>query len=139
MTVSVFVGIIDLPTGMLYYTNGGQTTPLWKHSGKEFTFLPGKECFALAHMENVPYGRQAVRLTQGDMIFMYTRGVSEAEDERGSQYTKEYIQEYLSSVTKQQYLLQEIVESILTDRKRFCGGAEQNKDSTVLLFRYFGK
>lgn len=139
LTVSVFIGIIDLQTGVFQYTSAGQAAPLWKHSGKDLEFLPVKEYFALAHMENVPYGRQFVRLTQGDMLFLYTRGVSETEDGKGNEYTEEYLREYLSSVTKHQFALKDIADSIQADRERFSGGTQQNKDSTVMMFRYFGK
>lgn len=139
LTVSVFIGITDLQTGEFQYTSAGQTAPLWKQSGKDFGFLPVKECFALGHMENVPYGRQSVRLTQGDMIFMYTRGISEAEDGKGNEYTEEYLQEYLSNVTKHKFCLKDIADSIQVDIERFSGGTQQNKDSTIMMFRFFGK
>lgn len=139
LTVSVFIGITDLQTGGFQYTSAGQTAPLWKQSGKDFGFLPVKECFALGHMENVPYGRQSVRLTQGDMIFLYTRGISEAEDGKGNEYTEEYLQEYLSDVTKHKFCLKDIADSIQVDIERFSGGTQQNKDSTIMMFRFFGK
>ena len=47
LTASVFVGIVDLQTGMLQYINAGQMTPLWKNSGGDFKFLKSKSCFAL--------------------------------------------------------------------------------------------
>lgn len=82
LTVSVFIGIIDLVTGSMQYVNAGQAPPLWKHSGADFDFLRAKSCFSLGNMENVPYWQQSVRLAQGDMVFLYTRGLAETQDEK---------------------------------------------------------
>jgi len=139
LTVSVFAGIIDLQTGDFEYCNAGQMAPLWKHSGKDFEFLKAKNCFALAGMENVPYWKQSVRFTQGDMLFLYTQGVPETVDAKGNEYTQEYLYEYLNSVVKHQYKFADMAGSIQEDLKRFSAGMEQKKDSTLLLFRYFGK
>lgn len=139
LTVSVFVGIVDLQTGDFQYSNAGQMAPLWKHSGKDFAFLEAKNCFALANMENVPYWKQAVRLAQGDMLFLYTRGVAEMADAKGNEYTQEYLYEYLNTIVKHKYRFQDIADSVQGDLQRFSAGMEQKKDSTMLLFRYFGK
>lgn len=139
LTVSVFVGIVNLQTGDFQYSNAGQMAPMWKHSGTDFEFLKAKSCFALANMENVPYWKQAVRLVQGDMLFLYTQGVSETVDVKGNEYTQEYLYEYLNTVVKHQYEFTDIATSIQNDLKRFSDGMEQKKDSTLLLFRYFGK
>ena len=139
LTVSVFVGIVDLQTGVYWYSNAGQMSQLWKHSGKDFEFLSVKSGFALANMENVPYRKQSVHFAQGDMILLYTQGVSGTMDAKGNEYTREYLHEYLNLVLKQQYEMKDIADSILDDLKRFSAGMEQSRDSTLLLFRYFGK
>ena len=138
LTVSVFIGIVDLQMGDFQYCNAGQMAPLWKHSGRDFEFLEAKNCFALANMENVPYWKQAVRLAQGDMLFLYTQGVPETADAKGNEYTQEYLYEYLNSVVKHQYKFTDMADSIQGDLRRFSAGMEQRKDSTLLLFRYFG-
>lgn len=138
LTVSVFVGIVDLQTGIFWYSNAGQMAQLWKHSGKDFEFLEAESGFALASMENVPYRRQSVRFAQGDMLFLYTQGVSETVDAKGNEYTQEYLHEYVNGIVKQQYDMRNIAESVMEDLKRFSGEMPQKKDSTLLLFRYFG-
>lgn len=138
LTVSVFVGIVDLRTGVFWYSNAGGMSQLWKHSGSGFEFLTAKSDFALAGMENVPYRKQYVRFAQGDMLFLYTPGVPETTDEKGNEYTGEYLHEYVNDIVKQQYDMRDIAGSIMADLKRFSGGMPQKRDSTLLLFRYFG-
>jgi len=139
LTVSVFIGIVDLITGVMQYVNAGQMPPLWKHSGADFGFLHAKSCFALGNMENVPYWQQSVWLAQGDLVFMYTKGVAETIDDKGNEYTQEYLHEYLNGLVKHEYKLERILEGIGEDLQRFSGGALQKQDSTMLVFRYFGR
>lgn len=139
LTVSVFVGIVDLQTNVMQYINAGQMTPLWKNSGGDFTFLKTKSCFALANMENVPYLMQSVRLSQGDMIFMHTQGVPEVEDSKGNQYTQEYLYEHLNLLVKHRYEISDLLDGLWEELDHFSGGKKQKKDNTILLFRYFGK
>lgn len=139
LTVSVFVGIMDLQTGMLSCCNAGQMHPFWKHSGKDFERLDMKDGFDLANMENVPYRRQDVGFSQGDMLFMFTRGIPKTVDAKGNEYTGEYLLEDLNAVLKRAYGVKEIVDCVLEDLQQFSGEVEQSMDRTVLLFCYFGK
>ncbi len=138
LTVSVFVGIMDLQSGILSCCNGGQMQQFWKHSGKDFELLEVKSCFALANMENVPYRRQTVRFAQGDMLFLFTQGVPGTTDAKGNEYTQEYLLDSLNLSVRQNYGVKEITDCIMEDLKQFSGGVEQSLDSTVLLFRYWG-
>ena len=139
ITASVFLGIIDLETGLFEYVNAGQAAPLWKTSGREFEQIEFKSCFSVGNMENVPYWQQSLRLSQGDVIFMHTTGLSETADERGNIYTREYLYESLKEVMRHHFGLIEIADNIRNDLEKFSGGIVQHKDSTLLLFRYFGQ
>lgn len=139
LNVSVFVGIIDLQTGILSCCNAGQMCPFWKHSGNDFQRLDVKSGFELANMENVPYRRQDVRFSQGDMLFLFTQGVPKTVDVKGNEYTQEYLLENLNAVLKRAYGVKEIADDVLEDLQQFAGEMEQEMDRTVLLFRYWGR
>lgn len=98
-----------------------------------------KDGFDLANMENVPYRRQDVGFSQGDMLFMFTRGIPKTVDAKGNEYTGEYLLEDLNAVLKRAYGVKEIVDCVLEDLRQFSGEVEQSMDRTVLLFCYFGK
>lgn len=74
---------------------------------------------------------------RGYALFVYT-GVPETADSKGGEYTQEYLQEYLNRVVKHQYQLMEITDAIGLDLQRFSGGIQQKRDSTIMIFRYFG-
>lgn len=139
LTVSVFVGIIDVKTGQMEYVNAGQMEPLWKHSGEELKFLQAKSCFALGSMENVPYISQSVFLTQGDILFLHTQGVSDTVDAKGNRFTLEYVNESLERLLRQKYHLSDILDSLQQEQIQFADHMEQENDSTMVIFRYFGQ
>lgn len=139
LTVSVFLAIVDLRDGQMEYVNAGQMAPLWKHSGEELKFLEAKSCFSLGSMENVPYWKQSIQLTQGDMLFLHTQGVSKTVDEKGNEFTQEYLNELLEQLIQYKYQLPDILDSLQAEQERFAGDAAQPDDSTMVLFRFFGK
>lgn len=138
LTVSVFLGILNLRTGVMEYVNGGHEEPLWKASGQEFTPLKSRQCFALASMENVPYWQQELQLVQGDMLLLYTGGVVRAEDVKGNVYTETYLKQYLDELVKREISLNGIVDGLQNDLERFSEGRGQELDRTMVLLRYFG-
>lgn len=137
-TVDTFMGIVDLHSGELYYVNAGGETPLWKHAGADFTFLGNEVSFSLGSMENIPYRNEVIRLAQGDMLVLYTKGISEATDEKGSQYTKEYLCELMNHSLKKNYHCRDIADDVMENVKKFIGEKEQTGDRSLLVFRYYG-
>ena len=137
MTITAFIGIIDLKSGALSYVNAGHKPPYLKRSGGSFEALESKGCFALGSMSNVPYWKQTVQLVQGDMLFLYTNGVIGAEDRKGENYSEERMVEALNQLVKSEYIMTDIVQKFVTELYDFMDGSEQKNDIAVLLFRYF--
>ena len=138
MTTTAFLGILDLASGTFTYVNGGHVTPLLKHAGGEFEPLPAKDCFVLGSMAGVPYWQQSVQLVQGDMLFLYTKGLIEAENREQVQYSFEHMHMWLNRVIGEVYELQKILDIMTRDVENFMGGEPAKQDITMLLLRYFG-
>ncbi len=139
MTTAAFLGILNLSTGVFSYVNGGHRVPLLKHAGGEFEPLPTKDCFVLGSMAGVPYWQQSVQLTQGDLLFFYTKGLTDAENEEKMQYSEEHMQQRLNQTLSQVYELKDILKLMQEDVQEFLGGARQGQeDMTMLILRYFG-
>ncbi|MCH5264629.1 MAG: SpoIIE family protein phosphatase [Lachnospiraceae bacterium] len=139
MTASVFICIVDLLSGSMQYVNAGGQNPFWKHSGKDFDVLPCKSCFSLANMGNMPYTQQTVQLAQGDMLFLYTKGIPETVDDKGNEYTEGCLQEQLNGLVGHEYQLDGLLGGINRELEQFSGDTPQKQDGTMLVFRYFGK
>lgn len=139
MTTTAFLGILNLSDGRFEYVNAAHCRPLLKHAGSEFELLSAKDCFVLGSMAGVPYWQQSVRLVQGDLLFLYTKGLPEAENASGMQYSTDHMQGRLNGALKEVYDLPDIVQLMQQDVEAFLEGAARQQDIAMLLLRYFGK
>lgn len=138
MTATVFLGILELTNGIFTYVNAGHVAPLLKHAGGAFEPLPARDCFVLGSMAGVPYRQQSVQLVQGDMLFLYTKGLSEAENREQVQYSYEHMHMRLNQVLGEVYELSDMLEAMTRDVEEFLDGEPAKQDMTMLLLRYFG-
>lgn len=138
MLTTAFLGIIDLRSGEFTYVNAGHSVPLLKHAGGEFDWLSTKDCFVLGSMDGVPYWQQSVQLAQGDLLFLYTKGLVEAENRKQVQYSAEHMQMRLNQAMREAYGLKEITQIMEQDVERFLDGESRKQDIVMMLFRYLG-
>lgn len=138
MTTTAFMGILDLTSGTFSYVNAGHCAPFLKHAGGEFEQLSAKDCFVLGSMAGVPYWQQSVQLTQGDMLFLYTKGLIEAENGQQVQYSLDHMHMRLNQILGESYELPEILGTMDRDVKDFMGEEPAKQDITMLMLRYFG-
>ena len=94
--VTLFVGILDLPTDKMTYLKAGHNPPgLILPNGKtEFMQIETKLPVGL--MEGFPYTDEYITLSSGTKLFCYTDGGVEAENEANELYTDERLKQVLS-------------------------------------------
>ncbi|MCH5258828.1 MAG: serine/threonine-protein phosphatase [Lachnospiraceae bacterium] len=138
MTATAFLGILDLTNGIFTYVNAGHVAPLLKHAGGAFEPLPARDCFVLGSMAGVPYRQQSVQLVQGDMLFIYTKGLSEAENREQVQYSYEHMHMRLNQILGEVYELSDMLGAMTRDVEDFLDGEPAKQDMTMLLLRYLG-
>lgn len=139
LTVDAFLAIINLETGKLSYSTAGNMNSLLKSPGSEFETLPSKKCFPLAAMAQVHYIEQEFPLSQGDILFLHTKGISESVNEKGLVFGADYAKEKITELVTQEYSLNNMTEEFYRFLNEFQNGAPQSFDSTILIFRYTGK
>lgn len=133
--VTGWMGIIELSTGRVDYVNAGHNPPIIGHEGK-FEYLKGKHDFILAGMEGTKYRSQELTLYPGDVLYLYTDGVTESTNTDNELYGEKRLLEYVSSHGG--VGMQELCEGIKAQTDAFAGGADQFDDITMVAFRYFG-
>jgi len=84
MAVTLLVGILDLTTGRLRYTNAEQTAPLLVGSG--IGLLPVDQNAAVGTHADFRYTTQETRIDPGTLIFLYTQDLLEAKNEANDTY-----------------------------------------------------
>ena len=129
--VTMFVGILDLPSGRLDYCNAGHEPPLV--SGQLLNVKPNLPIGALSDWS---YEGQQTQLKPGDMLFLYTDGLSEAKNSIGAMLGRKHIQQLTSGQSN--HTARQLVELMETEVHRHAGDAEQNDDITMLALKWHG-
>lgn len=137
MFVTLFVGVLDLKTGLLNFCNAGHEEPLL--IGKGVGLLPAEKNIPAGVMPGWNYESQEALIYPGTIIFLYTDGLTEAENNAHTQFGKQRMVK-----TAQQALRQSggssTPETIIGQQTealhRFVANAEQSDDLTMLAIRY---
>ncbi len=132
MFVTVWLGILDLETGLMKCANAGHEYPLIKHKDGEFELLKDKHSLALAAMEGLKAKEYEVQLQPGDRLFVYTDGIPEAINEKVVQYGTDRLVSEINTVKDKDFT--EILPFLSKSIADFRGDADQFDDITMLGF-----
>ncbi len=133
MFVTAWLGEIQLDTGIVTYVNAGHNPPLVLRDGRP-EYLRGGVCLALGAMPGVKYAPREISLSPGDMLYLYTDGVTEQTDRAGDMYGEERLKSAIDGMADPV----EIVRKSLGEVLAFSSGVEQADDMTQLAVRYKG-
>ena len=136
MFVTAWQGNIDLETGIVRFANAGHNPPVVKRNG-EFEYLKTRAGFVLAGMDGLKYKAQEIQLEPGDVIYLYTDGVTEATNANNELYGEERLLNILKS--KEYDSIKELCEAVKADVNLFVGEAPQFDDITMVALKYIGK
>ena len=135
MFVTMFIGVLDLPTGRLRYCNAGHEKTFI--IGQEVKALPMKPHLPLGVMDDLIYTTQECRLTPGDMVFLYTDGLTEAMNAKHELFGIQRIESALNTFDGQGDIPTEaLIKKISNKVAAFVDGAEQSDDLTLLAVQY---
>lgn len=132
MFVTLFIGVLDLPTGRLRYSNAGHNAPLIISDNKEH-MLPCDPNVPIGVMENWKFTIQETTIDLYSTIFLYTDGLTEAEDIHQNQFQESRI---VAAARKASTQPQKLIEQMTLSVHQFVGEAEQNDDQTMLAIQY---
>jgi sigma-B regulation protein RsbU (phosphoserine phosphatase) len=135
MFVTLFVGVLDLGTGHLLYSNAGHNSPLL--IDKEVAFLPCDANLPIGVMGGWTFSLQETDLTPDSLLFLFTDGLNEAEDANHAQFGTDRmttVADILLSqgVCRPQPFINKMSDAIHV----FVGEAEQSDDLTMLAIQY---
>ena len=131
MFVTLFLGVLDLPTGRLRYCNAGHNTPLL--IGKCVGLLPSIANIPIGVMTDWKYSQQETNIETNTCIFLYTDGLTEAENTAHEQFSEDRMTSVACETSRHPRLL---VEQMISDVRQFVGSAEQSDDLTMLAIQY---
>jgi serine phosphatase RsbU (regulator of sigma subunit) len=130
MFTTLFCGVLDVPSGMLTYCNCGHNPPLLLRRG-ESTFESLRNCGPpLGIVEEISYVPRSIALAPGDVLFLYTDGVTEAENARSAQFGTKRLEQSILETRGQP--ARTVVEHIIKRVAAFANGAPQSDDITCV-------
>lgn len=128
MFVTLFIGILDLQTGHLRYCNAGHDAPYV--SCKK---LPCHANLPVGVMADMNFTEQETDIAPNTIIFLYTDGLTEAENAQHELLGEQRITEIIKANSKTP---NELIEAMTETVRQFVGDTEQNDDITMLAIKY---
>lgn len=135
MFVTSFIGVLDLPTGRLRYCNAGHDAPLLVGTGVDT--LPVESNIPVAVMPGWKFQAQEARLFTGTTIFLFTDGLTEAEDADHAQFKMSRVKEVATeALACQEHAPKLIIQRMSEAVHQFVGNAQQSDDLTMFAIQY---
>ena len=135
MFVTIFIGVLDLPTGHLRYCNAGHDVPYVIHDS-HYSVLDCHPNIPVGVFDDKKYGVQQMEMSPDSTIFLYTDGLAEAMDKDHQQFGMTRIEAVLDRCAKDQLKPQQILKIFNERVHQFVGEAEQSDDLTMLAICY---
>jgi sigma-B regulation protein RsbU (phosphoserine phosphatase) len=131
--ITFFWGILDAQTLQFRYTNAGHNPPyLMRKNGAVEKLEEGGIILGI-FKTTTPYAEGSIILLPGDVLVMYTDGISEAMDQNSEQYTEERLEAILKKSTH--HTAKEIIRQIQKDLESHTQGTPQSDDITLLVLK----
>jgi len=137
MFVTVWLGILDLETGVLTCTNAGHEYPVVRGTDGVFRVYKDQHGLVVGALAKSKYRDYEIKMMPGDAVFVYTDGVPEANNAEGAFYGMERMEAALNKNAEKDP--KHILEGVKADVEAFTGEATQFDDLTMLCLEYKGR
>lgn len=139
MFVTAFLGVLDVTTGEIQYCNAGHNPPYILSKEGQLQKIGLQEGLALGVLDDIHdattnYQEKKIQLKEGDSFFLYTDGVTEANNAKNEMYLEERLEAYLKANAVKG--AEELVRGVEEDVKKFVAGAKQSDDLTIFCLHY---
>lgn len=131
--VTFFWGIIDPAARTLTYVNAGHNYPYLVHPDRSFERLEVGGMILGVMNTTSPYEEEKVALGPGDVLVLFTDGVSEAMSVDSEEYGEQRLEAVLRQSVHQ--CAQEVLTAIHQDVLQHARGAQQSDDITMMVVR----
>ena len=134
MFITMFCGILNIKTGNLIYANAGHNPPFLARGSGAIERLDDPPGPALGIVPGVVYEDRSRHLHAGDLLVLYTDGVTEAMNPANVMFEENGLLAHLRRASQQsaKLFLAGLVEAVQTH----AAGADQSDDITALAVRY---
>lgn len=131
--ITLFWGIFDPRTRLFRYVNAGHNYPFVIRSTGSIERLKEGGIILGVMKAAAPYHEGSIQLSNGDIVVMFTDGISEAMNKEGVDYTEERVEQFLRNAAPSS--AQGILENIQNEIARYTSGAPQSDDITLVVMK----
>ena len=133
MFVTMWIALLEYQTGQLTYVNAGHNPPLLLSDGS-WEWMREVSGMPLGLFDGIPYKAQTRQLRVGEMLYLYTDGVTEAMDADGQLFSEQRLEETLYTYADMNPRSVGVgVRRAITE---FTRDANQSDDITMLIMKY---
>ena len=136
MFVTVWLGILDLESGVLQCANAGHEYPVIRGRDGVFRIFKDKHGLVVGALDLSQYRDYEIRMEPGDAVFVYTDGVPEANNAAGEFYGMERLEAALNRTADGDP--KTLLQAVQADVDAFTAQAKQFDDLTMLCLEYRG-
>jgi sigma-B regulation protein RsbU (phosphoserine phosphatase) len=133
MFVTLFLGVLDLPSGRLQYCNAGHDRPVLL--GKTAEILKAESNLPVGVFPDTRYVTEESQLPAGTTIFLYTDGLTEAKNEQRELFSRQRVLDVLARNAGKKDC-RRLLETMGKAARGFMGQAPQSDDLTMLAIHY---
>lgn len=138
MFVTAFIGMLDMDTGILTYVNAGHNRPYLFLADSGFSQIPSYADMVLGLWEHTQYREQTVDLSSGRCLYLYTDGVTEAENCDGDMFGDGRLCEALNRGQPGE-TPEDLTRRVSMVLRDYAGAAVQTDDITMLYIIVAGQ
>ena len=135
MFVTLFIGVLNIRTGEVRYSNGGHNPPIVVDK-KEVYYKKGVSGLVVGAMEGIPYKEFSFTLEPGDSLFLYTDGVTEAKNMENKLFSDPRLLKEIKKIGHEP--VEDVVRIIMERVEEYAESVPQSDDIAMMMFRYNG-
>ncbi len=137
MFVTAWMGILDLRDGKVEYVNAGHNPPVLKHRDGTTEFFKTRPGLVLAGMPGFPYKSGVLQLQPGDVLMLYTDGITEDTNLQQELFGDDRLLETVRTAPED-ISMEDLCGRVKAAADAFVGEAPQFDDMTMLSIRWEG-
>lgn len=130
--VTAILADLDPQTGQLRYVNAGHTDCLLLRASGDAVWLKATGT-PLGLLSGMPYEEESLQLESGDLLALFSDGVTEAHDVNDDEYGEQRLADFLRPIAQEP--VDGLVDRVFTELDRFAGKAPQYDDITLLIIQ----
>ena len=131
----MLICIVNVKTGKLTIINCGHNMPLIKHKNGEYNFIKLTSNLPLGLFENFDFKIFETQFEAGDILYLYTDGVTEAFNNNEEMFGEERLINSLNKI-KTTENIKDVLLNVKSELKEYTNSVAQSDDITMLGFHY---